>query len=117
MNTKKGFHYQLSLYAGQKYCIMLQEEHSAILSTFIQLLFPIKTFIFSVFKWPLKTGFTVVSNILCCRVDSEYTGMSSHFFKQIYIYTNHAFKGPIYVLRSYSIEMLIATRISPYSSF
>ena len=38
-NTKIGFHYQLSLNAGQKYCRMLQGEHSAILSTFIKLPF------------------------------------------------------------------------------
>ena len=34
-------------------------EHSAILSTFIKLPFSIKTFVMSLFKWPLKTGFTV----------------------------------------------------------
>ena len=56
-----GFQDQLSLYAGQKYCRMLQGEHSAILSTFIKLLFVIKTFVLSTFEWPLKTGFTVFS--------------------------------------------------------
>ena len=34
---KIGFQDQLSLNAGQKYCRMLQGEHSAILSTFIKL--------------------------------------------------------------------------------
>ena len=34
--TKIGFQGQLSLNAGQKYCRMLQGEHSAILSTFIK---------------------------------------------------------------------------------
>ena len=34
-------------------------EHSAILSTFIKLPFSIKIFVLSIFKWPLKTGFTV----------------------------------------------------------
>ena len=34
-------------------------EHSAILSTFIKLPFVIKTFVLSIFEWPLKTGFTV----------------------------------------------------------
>ena len=34
-------------------------EHSAILSTFIKLPFSIKTFVLSIFKRPLKTGFTV----------------------------------------------------------
>ena len=33
---KIGFQDQLSLNAGQKYCKMIQEEHSAILSTFIK---------------------------------------------------------------------------------
>ena len=35
-------------------------EHSAILSTFIKLPFAIKTFVLSIFEWPLKTGFTVL---------------------------------------------------------
>ena len=36
---KIGFQDKLSLNAGQKYCRMLQGEHSAILSTFIKLPF------------------------------------------------------------------------------
>ena len=36
---------QLSLNAGQKYCRMLQGEHSAILLTFIKLPFFIKIFV------------------------------------------------------------------------
>ena len=47
--TKNCFQDQLSLIAGQKYCIMLQREHSAILSTFIMLQFVIKTFVLSIF--------------------------------------------------------------------
>ena len=58
-NTKIGFQYQLSLKAGQKYCRMLHGEHSAILSTFFKLPFVFKTLVLSIFKWPLKTGFTV----------------------------------------------------------
>ena len=54
-----GFQDQISLNAGQKYCRMLQREHSAILSSFIKLPFVIKTFVLSIFEWPLKTGFTV----------------------------------------------------------
>ena len=34
-------------------------EYSAILSTFIKLLFVLKTSVLSIFEWPLKTGFTV----------------------------------------------------------
>ena len=55
------FQDQLSLNAGQKYCRMLQGEHSAILLTFIRQPFAFKTFLLSIFKWPLETGFTVVS--------------------------------------------------------
>ena len=57
--TKIDFKNRLLLNAGHKYCRMLQEGHSAILSTFIKLLFVIKTFVLSMFEWPLKTGFTV----------------------------------------------------------
>ena len=45
-----GFQGQLSLNAGQKYCRMLQWEHSATLSTFIKLTFVIKIFVLSNFS-------------------------------------------------------------------
>ena len=57
--TKIGFQDRLLLNAGQKYCRMLQREHSAILLTLIKLPFVIKVFVLSIFEWPLKTGFTV----------------------------------------------------------
>ena len=57
--TKNGFQDQLSLNVGKKYCRMLQGEHSAILLTFIKLPFAIKTFVLSIFEWPLKTEFIV----------------------------------------------------------
>ena len=54
-----GFQDQISLNAGQKYCRMLQGEHSAILSTFINKLpFVIKTFVLSIFEWLFYIGFT-----------------------------------------------------------
>ena len=56
-----GFQDQLALIAGQKYCRMLQGEHSAILSTFIKLPIVIKIFVLSIFEWPFKTGFIVCS--------------------------------------------------------
>ena len=56
---KIGFQDQLLLNAGQKYSIMFQGEHSAILSTFIKLPFVIKIFVLSIFEWPFYTGFTV----------------------------------------------------------
>ena len=46
---KIGFQDQLALNAGQKYCRMLQREHSAILLTFIKLPFVIKIFVLSIF--------------------------------------------------------------------
>ena len=59
---KFDFQDQLLLNAGQKYCRMLQGEHSALLLTFIKLPFGIKIFVLSVFEWTFYTGFTV-----CCR--------------------------------------------------
>ena len=60
-NTPKvGFRNRLLLNAGQKYCRMLQGEHSAILSTFIKLTIVIKICVLSIFEWLLKTGFTVI---------------------------------------------------------
>ena len=44
---KIGFQDQLFLNAGQKYCRMLQREHSALLSTFIKLPFVIKIYVLS----------------------------------------------------------------------
>ena len=57
---KIGIQDQLLLNAGQKYCRMLQGEHSAILFTFIKLPFVIKIFVLSFFEWQFYTGFTVL---------------------------------------------------------
>ena len=56
---KIGFQDQSSLNAGQKYCRMVQREHSTILSTYIKLPFVIKIFVFSIFEWVFYTSFTV----------------------------------------------------------
>ena len=56
---KIGFQDQLSFNAGQKYCKMLQGDHSTILSTFIKLQFAIKIFVLYIFELPFYTGFTV----------------------------------------------------------
>ena len=64
---KIGFQTQLSLNAGQKYYRMLQGEHSAILSTFIELPFVIKIFVLSILELPLKTGFTVFVDCMQCH--------------------------------------------------
>ena len=73
---------RISLNAGQKYCRMLQGEHSAILSSFIKLSFVIKIFVLSSFEWPLKTGFTVFhvqcsgSVVECLTPDRRAAGSS-----------------------------------------
>ena len=56
---KIGFQDQLSLSAGQKYCRMIQGEHSAILLAFIKLSFVIKIFILAILEWLLMTDLTV----------------------------------------------------------
>ena len=40
-------------------------EHSAILSTFINLPFVIKIVVLSIFEWPFYTGFTVFTYNVC----------------------------------------------------
>ena len=57
---KNCFQDRLLLNAGQKYCRMLQREHSAIIRTFIKLPVVIKTFVLSIFEWPFYAGFTVL---------------------------------------------------------
>ena len=67
-----GFQDPLSLNAGQKYCRMLQREHSAILSTFIRLPFVIKIFVLSIFEWPFYTGFTVFDFTQLNQLENRY---------------------------------------------
>ena len=59
-----GFQDQLSLNAGQKYFRMLEEEHSAILSSFIKLPNVIKIFVLSICEWPLKAASSVTFDLL-----------------------------------------------------
>ena len=66
--TEIDFQDRLSLNAGQKYCRMLQGEHSAILSTFIKLPFVIKIFVLCIFEWSLKTGFAVQWKYICVKL-------------------------------------------------
>ena len=48
---------------------MIQKEHSAILSTCIKLPHGFKTFVLSIFEWPLKTGFTVMHKPACLATE------------------------------------------------
>ena len=56
---KIGLQDQLSLNAGQKYCRMLQGEHSAIILNFIKLPFVIEIFVLSILECLFYTSFTV----------------------------------------------------------
>ena len=74
------FHDQLSLNAGQKYCRMLQGEHSAIPLTFIKLLCVIKIFGLSFLEWLLKTGFTVTLRTpMTAAADSKFSDIFREF--------------------------------------
>ena len=61
--TKVGFQDQLSLNASQKYCRMLQGEHSAILLTFIKQPLSLIT-LFRLFLSGCYTDFSVPVSIL-----------------------------------------------------
>ena len=60
--TKIGFQVDYRLMQVKSIAECSQVEHSAIILTFIKLPFAIKTFVFSILEWPLKTGFTVYSD-------------------------------------------------------
>ena len=59
---------------------MVQGEHSAILSTFIKLLFVIKIFILYIFKWPLKTDISVIriSTFHYCSYSPDQYNQTEH---------------------------------------
>ena len=65
MKTKKWFPRPIITKCRSKVLQNAPREHSAILSTFIKLPFVFKTFVLSLFEWPLKTGFTV--SFYCSR--------------------------------------------------
>ena len=71
---KIGFQDRLLVNAGQKYCRMLQWEHSAILLTIIWLPFFFKT-VLSMFEWKQRTSMLLVLLGPCC----------SHATKQVFL--------------------------------
>ena len=58
---------------------MLQGGHSAILSTFIKLIFIINIFALSIYEWPLKIGFTVAEPVSV----AQQAGKCSTFSKTL----------------------------------
>ena len=95
---------QLSLNAGQKYCRMLQAEHSAILSTFIKLPFVIKSFVSSIFEWPLKTSHATAQLSLnagqkyCRMLQAEHSAILWTFIKLPFViksFVSSIFEWPL----------------------
>ena len=77
-DQKLFFQDPLSLNAGQKYSRMLQ----AFCNTFDLIIsrklpYAIKACVLSIFKWPLKTGFTVLVN------SESYTFFGVHYFRDM----------------------------------
>ena len=64
---------------------MLQGEHSAILPTFIKLpsVFKKDQNILSIFEWPLKTGFTVVSNVPKMKENVTYLWKENNCLRSV----------------------------------
>ena len=72
----------------KKYCRMLQGEggagNSAILSTFISYIFPLRPLFSFYFKWPLKTGFTVFpSSFVFVKITDITVEMRSLMFFEL----------------------------------
>ena len=55
-----GYSKEDQILVQDRLSLMQVKEHSEILSTFVELPFVFKTNFFSIFEWPLKTGFTVL---------------------------------------------------------
>ena len=95
---KIGFQDQLSLKAGQRYCRMLQGEHSAILLTFIKLPFVVKTIVLSFFEWLYYTGFTVFPYQVGSQI---YVGLLLYFgslhSKQCGPKSEYSMRGPTFI--------------------
>ena len=86
-----GFQDQLSLNACQKYCRMIQGEHSAILSTFIKLPFVIKIFVLSIFEWLFYTSFTVLTGFMTLQnflksINLNIANFPKYLFLFLYIF-------------------------------
>ena len=77
-----GFQDQLLLNAGQKYCRMLQGEHSAILSTCIKLPHHFKTFVLSTFEWSLTVLYFAAYTLLLHKIlfSVKSVGRKSFFY-------------------------------------
>ena len=58
-------------------------EHSAILSTFIKLQFVIKIFVLPILEWPLKTGFTVLYQMISAEAPVLFAKAAEIFISEL----------------------------------
>ena len=84
----------MSFNAGQKYCKMVQGEHSAILPSFMKLPFVINFFVLSIFEWPLNTGFTVLLMFILNLSSAIKTNITGHYDNLRFL----EIKKPCYIL-------------------
>ena len=63
----------MKLNADQKVLQNAPREHSAILLTYIKLPFAFKTFVLSIFEWPLKTGFNETYHMIVHQISLPAT--------------------------------------------
>ena len=90
------FQAPLLLNADQKYCRMLQGEHSAILSTFIELPFVIKIFVLSIFEWQLRTGLLLLNKQ---EYKNTYVQICSFLAQNCKYFLTHQFQHVFWVLK------------------
>ena len=100
MATLKKNNGQLSLNAGQKYCRMLQGEHSAILLTFIKLPFVIKIFVLSIFlsgRFTQVLLYNIYAFMLHCHLIMLSENYNNNKIINICLEFSHAIiKGKLY---------------------
>ena len=110
---KVDFQDQLSLNAGQKYCRMLQGEHSAILLTFIKLPFVVKTFVLSFLSGRFSlSGLTVCVKAILNKFMLTYsTGLDVGDFVYVLIYIR-----TLYIRATTNLTSLRISTASPEPS-
>ena len=77
---KIGFQDQLLLNAGQKYCRMLQGEHSPILLTFIKQPSVFNIFVLSIFEVLLYTNIVCLFDLILYVTVNNFSAMSGQVF-------------------------------------
>ena len=111
---QKGFEDQYLLNVGLKELQDAPAEHSIVLLNCIELPHGLKTFVLSIFEWPLKTGFTVQCLTLCMLGSFHaFVVFSKSFFsKKCFIVK--VFGSKLFAKVDYQQMSKVATRASSY---